>query len=39
MVPHNFEHSGFVEDEGKARHAGKSPSDLTGIKTRSTAQK
>jgi hypothetical protein len=39
VVPHNFEHTGFADDEGKVKHARKSPSDLTGIETRSTAQK
>ena len=39
MVPHNFEHIGFAEDEGNVKYARKSPLDLTGIETRSTAQK
>lgn len=39
MVPHNFEHIGFTEDEGKVKYAVKSPLDLTGIETRSTAPK
>jgi len=38
-VHHNFEHTGFADDEGKVKYAGKFPSDLTRIETRSTAQK
>ena len=39
VVPHNFEHTDFAEDEGKVNYVGKSTLDLTGIETRSTTQK
>ena len=39
MVPHNFEHIGFAEDKRDVKNMRKSPLDLTGIETRSTAQK